>query len=486
MDENHYTHLMGRRRKALGGLRAGQVIVIVAVAAVALVAIIGLSVDGGRLLVVRRDGQNAGDAATLAATLALCSGGTETQIIAAGESAAAANGYIDGVNNTTVLIDPDPPLGELSADACAECSVLVRLNREIEPYFIQIVYSGTLASTIRAVGTCNPDNIPIGGETTPGGVPVPDIGVLWSGGPECVLNVQGNNAFFGGNVHSNGTLKFNPSGNIDSTWSCNDPFPAGAQAGWIWGNITYGGSSSSNNWNDSKIFECDWGQSPDAEVDPVVCGASCAAAGAPGSVTNDNDPEQVTPYVDPPGSLQPVWPAEADYTLADFADGGPVSIEIGADYHVVADEDEFETAYLAHGPGGVYYVTGNIRLHKSQFDYDITATIVAEGQIDYHLEDDWAGWYPQSAPPVYRLALMAWGDGPTASCGVDDLKVTSTNAYFTGIMFAPYGEADFNTSGVDSQEACIIAYQVSISSATTLVTCDPGDQQTQGSINLSQ
>jgi hypothetical protein len=53
-------------------------------------------------------------------------------------------------------------------------------------------------------------------------------------------------------------------------------------------------------------------------------------------------------------------------------------------------------------------------------------------------------------------------------------------------MFAPYGEADFNTSGVDSQEACIIAYQVSISSSTTLVTCDPGDQQTQGSINLSQ
>ena len=96
MKKNESVHLMGQRQQKPHDLRMGQVIVIIAAASVALVAILGLSIDGGRLILLHREQQNVSDAATLASTLALCSGGTESQIIAAGESAAAANGYVHG------------------------------------------------------------------------------------------------------------------------------------------------------------------------------------------------------------------------------------------------------------------------------------------------------------------------------------------------------------------------------------------------------
>ena len=155
MKQNRLGQLMGHRHAALGGMNTGQAIVVVAAAAVALVAILGLSIDGGRLLLLRRDEQNAGDAATLAATLALCSGGSENQIISAGESAAAANGYTHNVNATTVVIDPEPPESVVPAGTCLNCAVLVEIYREIDPYFIQLVYGGKLSATTSSVGTCN-------------------------------------------------------------------------------------------------------------------------------------------------------------------------------------------------------------------------------------------------------------------------------------------------------------------------------------------
>ena len=36
------------------------------------------------------------------------------------------------------------------------------------------------------------------------------MGVMFTGGESCVANVQGNDAFLPGNVHSNGSIKFQP------------------------------------------------------------------------------------------------------------------------------------------------------------------------------------------------------------------------------------------------------------------------------------
>jgi len=492
MNKQHSSQLMGSQRRLPGGLSSGQAIVIVAAAAVALVAIIGLSVDGGRLLLLRRDEQNAGDAATLAATLALCSGGTESQIITAGESAAAANGYTDGTNNTTVLIDPEPDASEVPADTCLNCAVLVQIDRGIEPYFIQIVYSGQLKATTKSVGTCNPDNVPIDTITLPGGeeVAAPDIGVLWTGGESCEANVQVDDGYLGGNVHSNGTIKFNPS-NADGQ-NCQSAPPAGSnpQGGWVFGNMTYAADPSGNNWDDAKIYECDWGQLPGVDEDPVVCGASCQL---PADDLNDNDPEQVPSYVDASGD--PIWPAEADYDIADFDVTVPGSIAYNLDaegkFHTVTDEDDLWTQYndpVTGGPG-VYYINGDIDLKKNDPNVpatDVEMTLVATGQVSFHLEHNFKGWYPQSAAETHRLSIFANGDGPTPSCIAKDIHVSSTDGIFTGIIFAPYGEAKFSTSSTESQSGCVIGYQTSISSSGASIICDPGENNDQGSINLSQ
>ena len=59
---------------------AGQIIIIIAFLMVAMIAMLGLAIDGGGLLFLQRDVQNAGDAAIVAATYAQCSGGNATQI----------------------------------------------------------------------------------------------------------------------------------------------------------------------------------------------------------------------------------------------------------------------------------------------------------------------------------------------------------------------------------------------------------------------
>jgi len=487
MDENRI-HLMGRPRSRLN---AGQAIVIVAAAAVALVAIIGLSVDGGRLLLLNRDEQNAGDAATLSSTLALCSGGTEAQIIAAGEAAAAANGFVNGVNNTVVTIDPDPPSADVPAEACTECSVLVEITREIEPYFIQIVYSGDLAATTRSIGICNPDNINLETVTTPGGeVPAPEMGVLWTGGPSCEANVQGNDAYLAGNVHSNGTIKFQPGGPFSGTCA-NAPNPSPPpNGGWVFGNMTYS-DPSLGNWPDAKIHECDYEQMPGATADPVVCGASCLTSSAD-DLTNDNDPEEVPAYVDSLGEI--IWPAEADWDIIDFQVNGDVYNELYSTdplvnrWYEVTSVADFVTQYQANGPGGVYYIDGDLQFNNGNLpNFAIEATIVATGQIKMAgVTNDFTGWYPTGAVASHRLAFFGNGGGPAGDCVAKDVQFSTSGANFSGTIFAPWGEAKLSTSGVSAVDACIIGYQTSISSAGTVVTCDPGENATQGSINMMQ
>src|SRR3990172_7448497 len=60
---------------------AGQAIVILALVMVALIGFLGLVVDGGGLLFLQRDAQNATDAAVIAATYARCTNATRGDVI---------------------------------------------------------------------------------------------------------------------------------------------------------------------------------------------------------------------------------------------------------------------------------------------------------------------------------------------------------------------------------------------------------------------
>jgi Flp pilus assembly protein TadG len=79
----------------------GQMLVIFALALIAMVGMVGLIVDGGDTFLQRRDQQNVADAAAMAAGYAYVNSQDET---AAAQAVATANGYQNGVNNTTITV----------------------------------------------------------------------------------------------------------------------------------------------------------------------------------------------------------------------------------------------------------------------------------------------------------------------------------------------------------------------------------------------
>lgn len=176
----------------------GQAIVIMALAMVALIAVLGLAIDGGGLLLLQRSTQNATDAAILAATYARCTNavvGAEAAALAA----AAANGFNnDGVTNTVTMNYP-PTSGPRAGDTD---HMEVIINAKKTPYFIQLIYRGPLEVTVRAVGYCSPAFNPT---TMP---------PLWAGSRTCAntVNWTGSSARVEGGIFSNNEIKFGGGG----------------------------------------------------------------------------------------------------------------------------------------------------------------------------------------------------------------------------------------------------------------------------------
>ena len=127
----------------------GQAIALMVLLLTALLAIVGLAVDGGRLYYGQRTAQNAADNAALAGSLALCDGSSVTTVAFA---AANINGFNnDGVTNSVTVNNPPntgPNAGNLE-------HVEVIITSVQEASFAQLVYSGELESTVRAVASCD-------------------------------------------------------------------------------------------------------------------------------------------------------------------------------------------------------------------------------------------------------------------------------------------------------------------------------------------
>jgi hypothetical protein len=117
----------------------GQLLVIFAIALVAVVGTVGLVIDGGSTFVQRRAEQNVADAAAMAAGYAYLLG---TDITVAAHTVAAANGYTDGVDNTTVTVTQ-------SAD-----DITVTVTRPHQNYFAGVLgfasWDVTTTATVRA------------------------------------------------------------------------------------------------------------------------------------------------------------------------------------------------------------------------------------------------------------------------------------------------------------------------------------------------
>jgi len=92
----------------------GQILVIFALSAVAIIAMVGLVIDGGSAFAQRRGQQNAADLAALAGADALLNGQTQAQATTIAKTIATSNQYQDGTGNVSVTVTF--PAGEVQVD----------------------------------------------------------------------------------------------------------------------------------------------------------------------------------------------------------------------------------------------------------------------------------------------------------------------------------------------------------------------------------
>jgi hypothetical protein len=119
-----------------------------ALAFVGMVGFAALAIDGGRLYSHKRQAQNAADNAALAAARAMC---LEEDFVGAALQLTSENGYNnDGVNNVVTVHNP-PTSGPYIGDP-EYIEVVIVAN--FPGTFIQVIRSGGLQVTARAVGRC--------------------------------------------------------------------------------------------------------------------------------------------------------------------------------------------------------------------------------------------------------------------------------------------------------------------------------------------
>lgn len=102
----------------------GQVLVITALSMTLLLAFLGFAIDVGLLFRAKRNAQIAADAAAVAAALDYQYNTNVASAKAAGQAAATANGFTNGVSGVTVTINP-PPLNGPEANVAGYAEAIV-------------------------------------------------------------------------------------------------------------------------------------------------------------------------------------------------------------------------------------------------------------------------------------------------------------------------------------------------------------------------
>ncbi len=86
----------------------GQMLALFALALVAIIAMVGLVIDGGAVYTQRRGQQNAADLAALAAADALYNGQSQSQAVAVAKGVTSSNSYADTANGVVVTVTFPP------------------------------------------------------------------------------------------------------------------------------------------------------------------------------------------------------------------------------------------------------------------------------------------------------------------------------------------------------------------------------------------
>ncbi|MCH8920849.1 MAG: hypothetical protein IIA23_09145 [Chloroflexi bacterium] len=125
----------------------GQILMLVALLATAMLGLVGLVVDTGLAYAERRQAQNAADNAALAGTRILFEGGSTSDAIAAAFEYADENGFDNSSGSSTVTVNIPPASGEHVSDPDY---VEVIVSEEPTTFFIHVLIPG--GSTVQARG----------------------------------------------------------------------------------------------------------------------------------------------------------------------------------------------------------------------------------------------------------------------------------------------------------------------------------------------
>lgn len=403
------------RRLALTGRRAqsGQVIILMAFGMIALLAVLGLAIDGGRLFFLERDAQNASDAAVMAATYALCTGGNP---VSAGLAAAAENGFTS--DGTTTVTVNSPPSRTLPVSAPPETFAEVIITDEIPSYFIHLVYGGDLAVTTYALGHC------IAGwdATNNGGAIMAINSQGCSCQNACSVTVSDNDIY--GNILCNGE--------VQSQGSDHD----------VYGYIDYMCNYNANNMN----------------LDPAT-----------DNPTLRDERFEVPEFYHiedyRPGGLY-FQKAQADGMLWYFAGTGNHQINLNRS----AQRARFAQGGLIYSEGNLQILGSGTHTATVTIVSEGSINISANTNLMAHPAYSTPGSQPT---PVGGLLLFTAVDGGGCNSSSNySITYSSTSTIWQGVIYAPKANVDFSNSRSFGRGA-IIADTVSISGSDNEIHYDP-------------
>jgi len=431
-------------------LNSGQAIVIIGLAAIGLIAMMGLAIDGGRLMMMKRDTQNAADAAAIAAARALCTGREPAPYALA---AAKENGFDnDEADYSVEVYSPPITPGIALEDECKGCFVEVVLKASMDPTFIGIVYKGDLETTSRAIGVCSPD-------IDAGMIRADHVRAVWAMSETCSPNpvdINGNSMYVEGGMHSNGYMKVMP----------------GGAGGTFVGPVSH-----------SKGWEVDSNKNADFQTGVTVndsffetvtgpCLASCFTDEQKVGCGCWGDEEvypETNPYLTPPVKDYPV-----SYDINAFKIDGTVGkvVDAKGEYYQFNCSGKFYNWVQANHlngtqmDNGIYYANCDIVIDKLD-NVTGNVTIVSTGTIS--VNGDGQQWGP------YTQELLLFSN---ANKGCNDaIHFSGNDNTWNGMVFAPRGRIQLSGSLNSSDiNGCLIGNAVKISGSDLQIVCEAGKE----------
>lgn len=413
---NRNATLKSRFTRLTRRAQSGQVIILMAFGMMALLAVLGLAIDGGRLYFLERDAQNASDAAVLAATHALCTQSNDdpadAAVVAAAENGFSASEVTARHPDAAALLDPD-------ADPNDYIEVII--NAEIPSYFIHLVYGGDLAVSTYALGHCSLtwDRISDGRA----------VMAIHDCTDNCqALTINDSTVTIEGGIGTNGDFKFNGGGDHE-----------------VWGLVEHGNNcifQYSSSHNPSDMFN-DYTGMTDEEVLSALCLP-------PGTV------------IEPPRF----------YYVEEFAPGSAIAQEYAAQglYYEITS-NKLDLNLEDYPDGGIFYIDGDIDVGAIYPDADSlnnapAITIVATGSI-------------KGNGPTHRirgfyqhLALFS-NAGSLDSCQNNvGIALSGSETQWYGLIYAPNGEVSIPGSQAEALTGAIIADTVSVTGSNGYIKYD--------------